>query len=239
MAPPGGLPRGWPEGNAVFRNVNEWEVDSVPHRVASLPGLVVRRIDAETHPCHGEHGCFATRRWEPFEILGPYVGIVRPPAVEGGFVVALQTDVPHTESLSLDATHQGNELRYVNDYRGCGDGANVSLQSAVVDTLPMQFLVVTRPVGHGEEFLTDYGEEYWAVLLGAPAPDDAPPAAAAPTARRPRAPSGANSDDEDAVVAAMMGFYGLSSDDDSDTATLDGRKPDRADVFKVRPKQAA
>lgn len=101
----------------------------------------------------------------------------------------------------------------------------------------MQFLVVTRPVRHGEEFFTDYGEEYWAALVGQPAPDAAPAAAPPPsTARRPRAPSAASSDDEDAVVAAMMGLGDLSSDDDSDRATLDGRIPD---MFKVRPKQAA
>ena len=177
---------------------------------------------------------FATRAWQPFEILGErearvellsarqtvrdcprarYVGVVKAPEVEGSYVVALESDVPHSESLSLDAEVEGNELRFVNDFRGIGVAANVSFQQATIRSLPAQMLVVTRPVQTGEELLTDYGEDYWRATLGY-VPKlhelEEPPAPEAPAAA-PRRPPSVSSDDEDDVTRAFM-MAGLDSD---------------------------
>ena len=154
-----------------------------------------------------------------------YVGVVKGPAAEGSYVVALESDVPHAESLSLDAADAGNELRFVNDFRGVGEAPNVSFQQATIRSAPAQMLVVTRPVPTGAEFLADYGEGYWLSTLGfvpaaaAPAPaaspeDSLPPAPAAP---RPRAPS-ASSEDEAGVTAGLMmaGLHSSSDDDDGE-----------------------
>ena len=153
------------------------------------------------------------------------MGVVKGPAAEGSYVVALESDVPHAESLSLDAADAGNELRFVNDFRGVGEAPNVSFQQATIRSAPAQMLVVTRPVPTGAEFLADYGEGYWLSTLGfvpaaaAPAltasPEDSlPPAPAAP---RPRAPS-ASSEDEAGVTAGLMmaGLHSSSSDDDGE-----------------------
>ena len=74
----------------------------------------------------------------------------------------------------MDATRQGNETRFINDYRGVlrqrssrEPGLGVASQN--VEMLPeicncgMPVVVVrcTRAIANGEEFLNDYGENYW------------------------------------------------------------------------------
>lgn len=131
---------------------------------------------------------------------------MKAPDAEGGYVVALEADVPHAESPSLDASDRGNELRFVNDFRGVAAAPNADFQSATIRSLPAQMLVVTRRVNTGDELLVDYGEDYWRGLLGfVPAPVDAPPPAPAPRAAPAAdARSEASSDDEDAVTASFM-----------------------------------
>ena len=156
--------------------------------------------------------------------ISAQVGVVRPPAVEGGFVVALQSDLTHLESLSLDASTEGNELRFCNDYRGVASAPNATFQPATVSTRPIQLIVITAHVPFGAEILLDYGDDYWRAQLGdvafaalataRPNPEEA--------RRPPRSNRGAvaeetcgSSDDEDAAVAAMMmGSYLSSSSDD-------------------------
>ena len=114
-------------------------------RLASTEALKKRPTPSFRHPCKGERGLFATRRWRPFQVVGEYVGRVGPPDLEGGFVLSLEDDVPQSESLSLDAGTFGNEIRYVNDYRHIGH-QNVVFQSATIGALPVQLLVVTAEV---------------------------------------------------------------------------------------------
>ena len=152
------------------------------------------------------------------------MGVVKAPECEGCYVVALQSDLPHSESLSLDAETAGNELRFVNDYRGIGASANVCFQPATIQSLPSQMLVVTRPVKTGEPFLADYGEDYWLGTLGyvpklaAAHADDRPPS----PPPVPRCASVASSEDEDAVTRGLM-RAGLS--DDSDGSEDSGSAP--------------
>ena len=167
-------PKHWPHEEATYTDRNVY--DGPPKTVVGLPGVTPRRIDDPRHPCHGAFGLFAKRAWQPFEVVGEYVGRVRPPDVEGHYVLALESDVPHLESLSIDAASMGNELRFVNDFRGVGHEPNVTFQSCTIASRPAQVLVVTKPVPTGGEFLTDYGVDYWKATVGfVPAPAPAPP----------------------------------------------------------------
>ena len=200
-------PKHWPHEEATYTDRNVY--DGPPKIIIGLPGVTPRRIDDPRHPCHGAFGLFAKRAWQPFEVVGEYVGRVRPPDVEGHYVLALESDVPHLESLSIDAAATGNELRFVNDFRGVGHEPNVTFQSCTIASRPAQLLVVTKPVPTGAEFLTDYGVDYWKATVGfVPAP--APPPA--PTARR-RSPSPVvceSSDDEECVTRQLMRLAGIS-----------------------------
>ncbi|CEL93070.1 unnamed protein product [Vitrella brassicaformis CCMP3155] len=108
----------------------------------------------------------AARRWEPFEVLGEYTGYLVPPSRDGPYVCKLVQDEADWEAVSVDASKAGNELRFVNDYRGISEQPNVSFSSCFIDGLPRTLLVVTRPVAFGEEFLADYGQSYWAARGG-------------------------------------------------------------------------
>jgi hypothetical protein len=122
----------------------------------------------------------------------------------------LESDVPHLESLSIDAAAMGNELRFVNDFRGVGHEPNVTFQSCTIASRPAQVLVVTKPVPTGAEFLTDYGVDYWKATVGfVPAPAPAPP----PPQTRRRSPSPVvceSSDDEECVTRQLMRLAGIS-----------------------------
>ena len=160
-------PKHWPHEEATYTDRNVY--DGPPKTVVGLPGVTPRRIDDPRHPCHGAFGLFAKRAWQPFEVVGEYVGRVRPPDVEGHYVLALESDVPHLESLSIDAASVGNELRFVNDFRGVGHEPNVTFQSCTIASRPAQLLVVTKPVPTGGELLTDYGV---CLLYTSPSPRD-------------------------------------------------------------------
>ena len=200
-------PKHWPHDEATYTDRNLY--DGPPKIVVGLPGVTPKRIDDPRHPCHGAFGLFAKRAWQPFEVVGEYVGRVRPPDVEGHYVLALESDVPHLESLSIDAASTGNELRFVNDFRGVGHEPNVTFQSCTIASRPAQLLVVTKPVPTGGELLTDYGVDYWKATVGfVPAPAPAPP----PQPRR-RSPSPVvceSSDDEECVTRQLMRLAGIS-----------------------------
>ena len=201
-------PKHWPHEEATYTDRNVY--DGPPKIVQGLPGVTPRKIDDPRHPCHGAFGLFAKRAWQPFEVVGEYVGRVRPPDVEGHYVLALESDVPHLESLSIDAASTGNELRFVNDFRGVGHEPNVTFQSCTIASRPAQLLVVTKPVPTGGELLTDYGVDYWKATVGfVPAPAPAPP----PPQTRRRSPSPVvceSSDDEECVTRQFMRLAGIS-----------------------------
>ena len=148
--------------------------------------------------------------------------------------------MPHAESPSLDAGDSGNELRFVNDYRGVAACANAEFQQATIRSMPAQMLVVTRLVRTGEELLVDYGEDYWRGLAGFVPPPLRPPSP--PVAARPAAPAAAatadaassssDDDSEAAVSAAFMRLGGVDDDDDGAAGCLpDGTGDGDTDRF--------
>uniref|UniRef100_A0A7S3NK30 SET domain-containing protein n=1 Tax=Aureoumbra lagunensis TaxID=44058 RepID=A0A7S3NK30_9STRA len=159
-------PSSWPIGQVSFGQMTVWPDSTTANSKfrPRLPGIQVLLINEDDHPCFGERGVFATRRWRPFEIIGEYVGQIKTPDVEGGFVVALDPDEAPSQSLSLDADSYGNELRFVNDFRGVSQAPNVILSAATIQGLPTRILVCTKIIKRGEELLTDYGDDYWQAL---------------------------------------------------------------------------
>ena len=69
------------------------------------------------------------------------------------------------ESFGIDASKFGNEMRFINDYRNIADEENAYF---VIDRERGEYqtrIVASRYIEPGEEILTDYGEEYWRVII--------------------------------------------------------------------------
>lgn len=222
----------WPT-SVRFLASNEWTVEKKPHRRLRIPGIEARLIDETGHPCRGQLGVFAMRAWERFEIVGEYVGMVKAPTVEGAYVLALQSDLPQTEALSLDAGDAGNELRFVNDFRGVATGANVAFRSTTVNGLPVRMLVVLEDLAYGAELLVDYGFDYWSALGVEENSEETPSKSdistreteirknRQSTLRRNEEDDELSSDDEDKVTSDLMAACLEDDEDDDDEALGD------------------
>ena len=70
--------------------------------------------------------------------------------------------------VDVDASKGGNEARFINDYRNIAARHNVCMKSEAHiltgEAAPACF--TERPVRKGEEFLLDYGQQYWDSLKG-------------------------------------------------------------------------
>jgi len=131
---------------------------------------VIERISKSGHPCDGQLGLIATRDFENGEYLGEYTGRVLVNAVfpEGVFSIYLMDfSTGYDEDLGtvwIDAQEEGNEMRFINDYRNIEAQPNVQFKKMWLDYRLRVFIQLTAPVKCGEEFLADYGESYWTTL---------------------------------------------------------------------------
>ncbi|KAI6783471.1 Inter-alpha-trypsin inhibitor heavy chain H3-like protein [Emericellopsis cladophorae] len=100
-------------------------IPTVPASATSLPCPLVKvqAITTGTHPACGQCGLFATRDLRPGTFIVPYLGRTH----------TSSTTDPHSDydlwldreaDLAVDASLQGNEARFVNDYRGVKDKPN-------------------------------------------------------------------------------------------------------------------
>ncbi|KAJ1475936.1 hypothetical protein T484DRAFT_3138214 [Baffinella frigidus] len=84
-----------------------------------------------------------------------------------------------------DASKGGNEFRMINDFRGVpgAKGRNMRFSRCQVQGARAALIVAIKDVAEGEEFLLDYGEQYWGAdsKPGPPQPGEpgyvAPPSA--------------------------------------------------------------
>ena len=149
----------WP-ADVEYLDQTAWPPGAERARSQRMRGVAIARVP-RCHPSHPGAGLYATRRWEACEVLGEYTGRVAGPEREGAYVLALEPDVPPADSLSVDAEAAGNEARFINDYRGIAPaGPNVVFARTRLAGRPCALVVVTRPVGYGEEFVADYGDGF-------------------------------------------------------------------------------
>lgn len=101
--------------------------------------------------------------------------------------------------LTLDADTAGNEGRFINDFRGCGEGlrANVKFASRRDERGELQTGVYAlRDIAKHAELLLSYGKGYW-LARGLLRGGDEEPAAA--------------EDEEAAPLASVLASLGISS----------------------------
>jgi len=165
-APPAHVPHAlW--STKRYLQQNDWSKVSREERERvrrnHIHGVEVRDLPVG-HKLHGEQGLFATRKYEQFDVLGEYTGLIVGKNCFGHYVASLE-DTTHDESLGIDAEKCGNEMRFINSHLNIAFTANVTMRTLYLNTLPHIVLVCTTDIEPGEEFLLDYGAVYNAAYL--------------------------------------------------------------------------
>lgn len=119
-----------------------------------VEGVEARRCPPG-HLLAGEYGLFATKRFEPTDVLGEYVGIITEKS--SAYCAELHYNF---SKLGVDSEREGNELRFMNDYHGIAEINNVNMQRCYIGELPRVLIVCEKVIEVGDEILTSYGQAY-------------------------------------------------------------------------------
>lgn len=88
-----------------------------PATETPCPRVRIQAIQDPAHPAHGQFGLFATRDIAPGELILAYLG-----RLHGRETTDEESDydlwVEREVDVAVDAAQEGNEARFVNDYRG-------------------------------------------------------------------------------------------------------------------------
>jgi len=145
----------WPEDIEYTNNVEQKDISFS----YELEGVELRIINDEKHILKGEYGVFATRDWDPCEIVGCYTGTVTK-NIPGKYVAKLYCS-KNENYWGVDAGKKGNETRFINDYRNIAEDSNVVYSKTTVNKKRAIIVIVKKNIKKGEELLSDYGEDYW------------------------------------------------------------------------------
>jgi hypothetical protein len=132
---------------------------SAPHSLGE-----VRSIMDPSHPAHGQHGLFTTKKIPPQTLIVEYIGEVhsdeRPTS---DYDISLYR-FPGGESVGVDAAVMGNEARFVNDYREIRPRPNAQFVDrwTASGDLRMSIWSLTVGIRKGDEIVVSYGKSWWA-----------------------------------------------------------------------------
>jgi len=153
-----------------------------------MPFIEIEKITCKGHPCCNHNGVFATEDIPLGTYLGTYAGVVVigensttdfdnkktkkeiNEIIDDYYIPYPLTEEDHEEiedrnglDLVIDAKYEGNEARFINDYRNIAKEANVVYKNARAMQLGEPFIAVVtaKYISKGEELLVDYGATYW------------------------------------------------------------------------------
>ncbi|KAJ4861822.1 hypothetical protein T069G_02776 [Trichoderma breve] len=152
-------------------------IDQVPIAPASSPAtetpcprVKIQAITDRNHPAYGQFGLFAAQNIAPGELILAYLGRLHGRATtseESDYDLWLDREM----DVAVDAAGEGNEGRFVNDYRGIkgkeranarfgnvflGGGKNVK-----EDGKKKMKKKSEGGIKKGEEILVSYGKGFW------------------------------------------------------------------------------
>ena len=152
------LPANWPAEIEYCSSVSYLK-KKIPKK-SVINGVRIIKLGNE-HLLKGEFGLIATKKWEKFNIVGEYTGIISLDDKDVKYTAYLS--LIDNDSLGIDAKYCGNEMRFINDYRNLRDRPNVRLEIVYIDKKPKVLVIVLEDIDENEELLLDYGEGYWNV----------------------------------------------------------------------------
>ena len=130
----------------------------------------IQPISNPSHPANGQCGLFAAQNLAPGSFILAYLGRVHSgtaSSTESDYDLWLDREI----DAAVDAASEGNEGRYVNDFRGVGDRANAEFRTVWCEKWGELCVGVwvlgggkkRKGVGikKGEEILVSYGKGFW------------------------------------------------------------------------------
>lgn len=132
----------------------------------------IQAINDATHPAHGQFGLFAARDLKAGTLIMPYLG-----RVHAGSASSSESDydlwLDREADVAVDAAEEGNEGRFVNDYRGIKDRPNAEFATVWCERWGQLCVGVwvlktgkkkdkgKGGIKKGEEILVSYGKGFW------------------------------------------------------------------------------
>ncbi|PHH66561.1 hypothetical protein CDD81_7036 [Ophiocordyceps australis] len=144
----------------------------VPASWSQSPAVRIRNIDDAAHPACGQRGLFATRRLEAASFVVAYLGRVHGAAKsKRGEGQAWDTSdydlwLDKGAGVAVDGAREGNEARFINDYRGVGARANAVFGEAWCEQWKQVCVGVwvaqgSQGIDKGQEIVVSYGKGFW------------------------------------------------------------------------------
>ncbi|EMD41618.1 hypothetical protein CERSUDRAFT_146722 [Gelatoporia subvermispora B] len=133
------------------------------HTGAKRSAVIIQRISDPTHPANGQRGLFAAKKIPPRTHILDYTGEVHgDDRSESDYDLSLFRSQDGT-NIGVDASHMGNEARFVNDYRGVKARPNAVFQERRTEggELRMSVWSGSENIRKGEEILVSYGKSWW------------------------------------------------------------------------------
>eukprot|EP00047_Mylnosiga_fluctuans_P020727 m.95596 g.95596 ORF g.95596 m.95596 type:complete len:383 (-) comp8607_c0_seq4:442-1590(-) len=155
------LPVNWPD-SIIYRSRNVWTPDA---RQAAFPNRPTDGVEIRMSLRINEPGLFATKIFQPKDEIGFYTGeVVLPSDGSDSKYIAGMAKCPG--SPDIDAEKFGNEMRFINDYRGLAPAANANMDTISCEKCSEWMVKVsaTTVILPGQEILLDYGDSYWQVV---------------------------------------------------------------------------
>ena len=122
----------------------------------------VKKITDKTHPCNDQFGLFSVKRYNKYDIIGEYIG-------EAVDIFNLDKDfhsdyfagfsVDGLKGIGIDAQNMGNEMRFINHYKGILTKPNVKFVNYLDGIFSKIMVVCICEINIGEELVVDYGYE--------------------------------------------------------------------------------
>ncbi|KAI8681320.1 SET domain-containing protein [Fusarium keratoplasticum] len=149
------------------------EIPVIPSSSTATPCPLVRiqPITNPSHPANGQSGLFAAQNLAPGSFILAYLG-----RVHSGAASSTESDydlwLDREADAAVDAAREGNEGRYVNDYRGVGERANAEFRTVWCERWGELCVGVwvlgsgkkkkgAGGIRKGEEILVSYGKGFW------------------------------------------------------------------------------
>lgn len=142
----------------------------------------IQAIKDSSHPANGQYGLFASQNISPGDFILAYLGKVHSGALAASDPnsVSAKSDydlwLDRDADAAVDAANEGNEGRFVNDYRGIGQRANAEFRPVFCERWGELCVGVwalgggkkridkSKGIGgikKGEEILVSYGKGFW------------------------------------------------------------------------------
>lgn len=157
---------------------DDGDIAIIPASAITTPSALVKiqPITTPSHPANGQCGLFAAQNLPAGSFIMPYLG-----RVHSGAASTADSDydlwLDHAADVAVDAALEGNEGRYVNDFRGVRERANAEFRTVWCEKFGELCVGVwvigggkkakkgkgkaTGGIKKGEEICVSYGKGFW------------------------------------------------------------------------------